>query len=75
MLVHGKIQVLIFGTFWKDFFFLLWSHPWHMDIPRPGTESKLQLQPTAPLQQCQIPNLLHWARGQTCATTEAMLDP
>ena len=25
------------------FFFFLWPHPWHMEVPRPGTESKLQL--------------------------------
>ena len=24
------------------FFFLFWPHPWHMEVPTPGTESKPQ---------------------------------
>ena len=29
---------------WLSFFFL-WPHPQHMEVPRPGIESKLQRQP------------------------------
>ena len=54
-----------FGT--KDcliscFLFLFWLHPWHMEVPGPGTESELQLWPTPQLQQCRILNPLYWAR-------------
>ena len=28
------------------FFFLFWLYPWHMEVPRPGIESKQQLQST-----------------------------
>ena len=38
------------------FVFLFQLHPWHMEIPRLGTESKLQLPPTPQLWQCQILN-------------------
>ena len=27
-----------------SFFFFFWPHPWYMEIPRPGIQSKLQLQ-------------------------------
>ena len=30
-------------------FITLWPHLWHMDLPRPGIESKLQLQSMVPL--------------------------
>ena len=39
--------------FFFNFFFLFQPHPQHIDVPRPGTESKLQLQPTPQLWQ-------HW---------------
>ena len=64
------------------FFFLFTAIRQHMDIPRPGAESKLQRRPTATatgtpdpscicdlrcsLQQCQILNPLSKARDQTC---------
>ena len=33
-------------VFLSFFFFLfLWSHPKHMEVPRPGIESELQLRP------------------------------
>ena len=38
------------------FFLILWRHPWHMEVPGPGIESELQLQPTPHLQQHQILN-------------------
>ena len=33
-------------------------HPWHMEVPRPGTEPELQLQPMPQPWQCWIFNLL-----------------
>ena len=54
-----------FGT--KDcliscFLFLFWLHPWHMEVPGPGTESMPQLQPAPQPWQCQIryPTALGW---------------
>ena len=45
------------------FLFLFWPHLRHMEVPRPGTESELQLQPMPQLQQCQILNPLHLSRN------------
>ena len=50
------------------FFFKL--HPRHVEVPRPGTRSKPQLQSMPQLQQCQILNPLCWAADQTVASTE-----
>ena len=36
------------------YFIFLWLHLWQMEIPRPGIESELQLQPTPQLWQCWI---------------------
>lgn len=55
-------------------FFLSWLHLWHMEIPRLGIESKLQLQPVPQLQQHQILNPLCLAGVQTHTATETMLD-
>ena len=33
-----------------EFFFFFWLCPWHMEVPGPGTEFKLQLQPVPQLQ-------------------------
>ena len=30
-------------------FFFKWLHPWHMEVPGPGSESELQLRPTLQL--------------------------
>ena len=43
----------------------------HMEVPQPGIESKLHLQPMSHMQQCQILNPLCWARDQTCVLVEA----
>ena len=40
-----------------------------MAVPRPGTESELQLQPTPQPQQCQIRNPLRWAGDLTHTST------
>ena len=38
-----------------SFFFFKWLHPWHMEVPGPGIESKPQLRPVPQLWQCCIP--------------------
>ena len=64
------------------FFFSLWQHPWHMEVPRPGVKLELQLlaYTTATETQdlshncdlhhslwlCWIPNPLSEARDWTC---------
>ena len=35
-------------------FLFFWQHPWHMEVPCPGIESKLQLLPMPQLQQHRI---------------------
>ena len=50
-------------------------HPQHMELPRPGTEHKLQVQPTPLMRQHQILNPLLLAGDLTCATTETTPDP
>ena len=58
-------------THYIDFSFsFLQPHPRHMEVPSPGMESKLELQPTPQLQQQRILNPLCWARDQTSAATE-----
>ena len=67
--------------FFLPFFFFLWPHLWHVDGPRLGAKTELQLQAYATattrwdqshiwnlhcsLQQCQILNPLSEARDQT----------
>ena len=46
----------------------IWLHSWYMQVPRPGVESELQVEPTPQLQQSQILNPLHWAGDQTHAS-------
>lgn len=46
-----------------SFIYFLWPCPQHMDVPRPGIESELQLQPTPQVQQCQILNPLYDSRN------------
>ena len=41
----------------------VWSHLWPVEIPGPGIESELQLQPTPQLGQHQILNLLCHSRN------------
>ena len=48
------------------FFFFQWPHPRHMEIPEPGIESELQLQPPPQLRLDSF-NPLHQAGDQTCA--------
>lgn len=36
------------------FIYFFWLHPWHSEVPGPGTESELQLQPMPQLQPCEI---------------------
>ena len=55
---------------WKDIpftwiVFVFMAAQWHMGVPGPGTESKLQLQPTPQLWQYKIYNPLCWAGDQT----------
>ena len=45
-------------------FLILWLHPRHTEVPRPGTESKPQLY----LWQSQICNPLCWAGDETCTS-------
>ena len=40
----------------KKIFFFFLAVLQHMEVPRPGIESELQLRPTPQLQQCQIPS-------------------
>ena len=40
-LAHNKYQTRADYNFLK----ILWLHPWHMNVPRPQTESKPQVQP------------------------------
>ena len=43
--------------------YFLWLHPWTIEVPRPGTESKLQLRPTPQPWQCGILNPLCHSRN------------
>ena len=47
------------------FIYLFLPHTWHMAVPRPGIESKLQLQPTPQLWQHRIFNPLCHTRSST----------
>ena len=40
------------GFFWFFFFCFLGLHLWHVEIPRLGVESELQLPATATVSQC-----------------------
>ena len=52
---------------WSRFFFFLFRlHPQHMEVPKLGTESELQLQPTPWLQQHQILIPLSWWGSSLC---------
>ena len=68
---------LIYTTFFLIFknqfisvcIYLLWSYPQHMEVPRPGTESELQLHDLH--HSCGNTgsfHTLHWARDQTGAS-------
>ena len=75
-------------TIW-DFFVFLRPHLQHMEVPRLGVESELQLpayitakailDPSCicnihhSLQQCRILNPLSQAKDQTCTLTDTML--
>ena len=49
-------------------------HLWHMEVPRPRTESVQQLRLTPQLWQHQIPSPVHWAGAGTPAATETTPD-
>ena len=50
---HGEIFLWVFLAF-LIFFFFLWPHLQHMEVPRLRTELELQLRPTPQPQQHQI---------------------
>ena len=54
--------------FFLSFFFFYRLHPQHMEVPRPGVESELQLQSMPQLWQHQILNPLYQAGDQTHAS-------
>ena len=68
---HGVLTLFDFKTYykmmsvvrmkrnWNFFFSFFWLSPWHVQVPRPGIESELQLQTAPQLWQHQILNLLH----------------
>lgn len=56
-------------TEWRTDILYFWPHMGHMEIPRPRTETELQLQPTLELQQYQILNPLGWAGDPTFTST------
>ena len=51
-------------------FLLFRPYPWHLEVPRPGIKSELQLWPALQLQQHWILNPLLWAGDPTRAATE-----
>ena len=51
------------------FIFIFTTHQQHTEVPRPGTESELQLWPMPQPLQCQILNPLRQAGDWTCAST------
>ena len=54
--IMGSLHRFFFCPFisFLFFFFLLWPCLWHMEVPRPGTESGSYLQPMLQLQQHRI---------------------
>ena len=88
----STVYLLDLGTWMKQFgifFFFLRPHLQHMEVPRLGVESELQLpayitakailDPSCicnihhSLQQCRILNPLSKAKDQTCTLTDTML--
>ena len=64
--LHGMNPVFM------TFFFFLQLNLWHMEVPRLGTESELQLSSTPQPQQHQILDLLSQDRDQTHIFTETL---
>ena len=60
---HDKSPPNVGLLFW---FFPFLATPRHMQVPRPGVESKLELQPTPQLWRCQFLNPLCPARTNPC---------
>ena len=62
-----------YSSFSSSSFFFFMGHLQHMEVPRPGVESELQVWPTLQLQQPRSFNPLHWAWDWTCtsAVTQA----
>ena len=46
------LLLLLFFFFFRFSFFLFWLHPWHMEVPGPGTKSEQQLRPMLQLPHC-----------------------
>ena len=76
LLLNSIKSVQSESTDWVLFF--LWPHLWHMEIPRPGVKSELQLSPYASAKQhqilaasvtysaacCNARSSTHWARAK-----------
>ena len=56
LFVNGGItsSQIVFVCSFGVFFFFLWLHPQHVEVPRPGIESERQLLPEPQLCQCWI---------------------
>ena len=50
----NRFQGKVFGVFVFVFLSFLGLHPWHMEVPRLGVESELQLPVYTTAQQCGI---------------------
>ena len=48
----------------------MWLHPWHMEVPRPGTESEHSCNPRHSCGNTRFFNPLCWAGDQTSVSTE-----
>ena len=64
---ENNAVVLLFVVFCFGLVFL-WLYPGHMQVPRPGTESQPQLQPTPQLWQCRTFNPLCQAEDPNCTS-------
>lgn len=54
LLAQCLMLLSAFLFYFINFFFFKWLHSWHMEVPGPAIESKLQLPPMAQPRQCQI---------------------
>ena len=60
-----SILLFLFICFWFLFFFLfffsfLCLHLWHIEVPEPGVESELHLQPTSAAAFSNVRSFTHW---------------
>ena len=51
----GICLAISYNFFLSFIYFLIWPYSWHLEVPEPGIESKLELE------QCEIFNSLLWA--------------